>query len=155
MFLTPDAEHPIGQLNPAGYVTYGYVAAAVIFTAIMAFGARHPQPDPRLRVPPARKLTLRQLAREMIGTLSHKSFLVLMGAGLFNAMAGGLVLPLNLYFNTFFWQLPSGQIAILAAANFISSALAFGFAAPLSKRLGKKQMAQMTKVLSFVIAVTA
>ena len=34
VFLTPDAEHPVGQLNPAGYVTYGYVAAAVIFAAL-------------------------------------------------------------------------------------------------------------------------
>lgn len=154
VFLTPDAEHPIGQLNPAGYVTYGYVAAAVIFAAIVISAMGTHSQIPRLRIPPARKLTLGQLAKEMVGTLSHKSFMVLMGAGLFNAMAGGLVLSLNLYFNTFFWQLPSAQIAILAAANFISAALAFGFAAPLAKRLGKKQAAQLTKVLSFVIAIT-
>lgn len=154
VFLTPDAEHPIGQLNPAGYVTYGYVAAAVIFAAIVISAMGTHGQIPRLRIPPARKLTLGQLAKEMVGTLSHKSFMVLMGAGLFNAMAGGLVLSLNLYFNTFFWQLPSAQIAILAAANFISAALAFGFAAPLAKRLGKKQAAQMTKVLSFLIAIT-
>jgi len=154
VFLTPDAEHPIGQLNPAGYVTYGYVAAGVIFAAIMISALGTHRQIPRLRVPPARKLTLGQLAREMIGTLSHRSFLVLMGAGLFNAMAGGLVLSLNLYFNTFFWQLPAGQIAILAGANFISATLAFGFAAPISKRLGKKQTAQLTKVLAFVIAIT-
>jgi Na+/melibiose symporter-like transporter len=153
VFLTPDAEHPVGQLNPAGYVTYGYVAAAVIFFAIIVSAMGTHNQIPRLRVPPARKLSLGQLAKEMVGTLSHKSFLVLMGAGLFNAMAGGLVLSLNLYFNTYFWQLPSAQIAILAMANFISAALAFGFAAPLSKRLGKKQTAQITKVLSFVIAV--
>ena len=154
VFLTPDAEHPIGQLNPAGYVTYGYVAAAVIFAAIVISAMGTHKQIPRLRIPPQRKLTLGQLAKEMVGTLSHKSFLVLMGAGLFNAMAGGLVLSLNLYFNTFFWQLPSGQIAILAAANFISAALAFGFAAPIAKRLGKKQAAQLTKVLSFLIAIT-
>lgn len=154
VFLTPDAEHPIGQLNPAGYVTYGYVAAAVIFAAIVISAMGTHKEIPRLRVPPVRKLSLGQLAKEMVGTLSHKSFMVLMGAGLFNAMAGGLVLSLNLYFNTFFWQLPSAQIAILAAANFISAALAFGFAAPIAKRLGKKQAAQLTKILSFVIAIT-
>jgi len=90
VFLTPDAEHPVGQLNPAGYVTYGYVAAAVIFFAIIVSAMGTHNQIPRLRIPPARKLSLGQLAKEMVGTLSHKSFLVLMGAGLFNAMAGGL-----------------------------------------------------------------
>lgn len=154
VFLTPDAEHPVGQLNPAGYVNYGYVAAAVIFGAIVISALGTHNQIPRLRIPPARKLTLGQLAREMAGTLSHRSFLVLMGAGLFNAMAGGLVLSLNLYFNTFFWQLPSAQIAVLAGANFISAALAFAFAAPLAKRIGKKQAAQITKVLAFLISIT-
>ena len=104
-------------------------------------------------MPPQRKVSVGQLAKEMFGTLTHKSFLVLMGAGLFNAMAGGLVLSLNLYFNTYFWQLPSGQIAILAMGNFISAALAFAIAAPLSRKMGKKAAAQTTKILAFTIAI--
>lgn len=153
VFLTPDAEHPVGQLNPAGYVTYGYVASGVMLAAILISAIGTHRHIPNLRIPPARKIGLGQLAKEMFGTLAHKSFLMLMGAGLFNAMAGGLILSLNLYFNTFFWQLSSGQIAFLALGNFISAALAFGFAAPLSKRLGKKNTAQLTKVAAFVISV--
>jgi len=154
VFLKPDATHPVGQLNPAGYQTYAVVASLVMFAAIMVSALGTHRHIPQLRTPVARKVSLGQLAREMVGTLTHKSFLVLMGAGLFNAMAIGLVLSLNLYFNTYFWQLSSSQIATLAAANLISATLAFAFAAPLAKRLGKKPAAQITKVLAFVIGVT-
>ncbi|KRB52341.1 MAG: MFS transporter [Pseudomonadota bacterium] len=153
VFLTPDAENPIGQLNRHGYQTYAYVASAVMLAAIVISSVGTHRHIARFKMPPQRKVSVGQLAKEMFGTLTHKSFLVLMGAGLFNAMAGGLVLSLNLYFNTYFWQLPSGQIAILAMGNFISAVLAFAMAAPLSKKMGKKAAAQTTKILAFTIAV--
>jgi GPH family glycoside/pentoside/hexuronide:cation symporter len=153
VFLAPTAEHPVGQLNPAGYQIYAYVASAVMLGAIVISALGTHRHIGSFRMPPKRELSIGQLAKEMVGTLSHKSFLVLMGAGLFNAMAGGLVLSLNLYFNTYFWQLSSPQIAALATGNFISAILAFALAAPLSKRIGKKQAAQTTKVFAFLIAV--
>lgn len=154
VFLKPNAEHPVGQLNPEGYVHYGIAASAVMLVAILVSSAGTHKHIANLPQPPVRKLSLGQLGKEMVGTLSHKSFLVLMCAGLFNAMAGGLVLSLNLYFNTYFWQLTSTQIAIFTLGNFISAGLAFAFAAPLSKRLGKKSGAQLTKILAFLIGVT-
>lgn len=154
VFLAPDAEHPVGQLNPAGYQTYAYVASAVMLFAIVVSALGTHNRIATFRMPPKREVSIGQLAKEMVGTLTHKSFMVLMGAGLFNAMAGGLVLSLNLYFNTYFWQLSSNQIALLAMGNFISAILAFVLAAPLSKRIGKKHAAQMTKVLGFLIAIT-
>ncbi|MFP5449857.1 MAG: hypothetical protein ACLGHU_14055, partial [Alphaproteobacteria bacterium] len=41
--------------------------------------------------------------------------------------------------------------SLFAVANFISAAIAFGLAAPLSLRLGKKNAAQLAKVLSFFV----
>ncbi|MEW6018247.1 MAG: MFS transporter [Pseudomonadota bacterium] len=154
VFLRPSEEHPVGQLNPDGYVAYGLTAAGVMLVAILvsAMGTHRHIPD--LVTPPKRKLTVRQIAGEMVGTLSNKSFLVLICAGLFNAMAGGLVLSLNLYFNTYFWELSAREISLFAIGNFISAALAFALAAPLSLRLGKKGAAQITKVLAFVIAAS-
>ncbi|MDX5330953.1 MAG: MFS transporter, partial [Caulobacteraceae bacterium] len=135
VFLRPSEEHPVGQLNPDGYVAYGLTAAGVMLVAILvsAMGTHRHIPD--LVTPPKRKLTLRQIAGEMAGTLANKSFLVLICAGLFNAMAGGLVLSLNLYFNTYFWELSAREISLFAIGNFISAALAFALAAPLSLRL--------------------
>lgn len=152
IFLRPDADHPVGQLNPAGYVNYGLCAAAVMLVAILVSAIGTHRHIPELVVPPQRKITFGQMMREMAGTLANKPFLVLICAGLFNAMAGGLVLSLNLYFNTYFWELTAREISIFAIGNFISAAIAFGLAAPLSLKMGKKGAAQVTKVLSFVIA---
>lgn len=154
VFLKPDAEHAVGQLNPVGYQHYALAASGVMLFAILLSAIGTHKHIPRLKMPPLRKLTLPQLGREMVGTLSHRSFLVLMGAGVFNAMAMGLVLSLNLYFNTYFWQLNAQQISIFVLGNFVSAGLAFAFAAPLSMRLGKKTTAQLTKLLAFVIGVT-
>ncbi|MDP1617505.1 MFS transporter [Phenylobacterium sp.] len=151
VFLRPTAEYPVGQLNRDGYVTYGLVAAGIMLFAILvsAIGTHRHIPD--LVTPPQRKLTFGQVMKEMAGTLSNRSFLVLIMAGLFNAMAGGLTLSLNLYFNTYFWELSAAEISLFAIGNFISAALAFGLAAPLSKRMGKKGAAQLTKVAAFFI----
>ena len=152
VFLKPDATHPVGQLNPAGYHTYAYVAAAVMFAAILISSLGTHRYIPKLRMPPARKITLAQTAREMIATLSHRSFLVLTAAGFFSAMVFGLTLSMSLYLSTYFWQLSSRQIAMLAAASFVSAALAFALATPLAKRLGKKHAAILTLALAFLIA---
>lgn len=153
VFLRPDAAHPVGQLNPEGYKTYAVAAAATILFAILVSALGTHRHIPRLRTPPQRRLTLGVLAREMVSTLAHRSFLVLAGAALFNAMAHGLVLSMSLYLGTFFWQLSSGQIAILASANFLSAILALMLAAPVSKGPGKRNAARITKGLSLALAV--
>ncbi|WP_333586034.1 MFS transporter [Phenylobacterium sp.] len=152
VFLRPSEDHPVGQLNPDGYVNYGLTAAGVMLVAILVSSIGTHRHIPDLVTPPKRKLSFGQVMKEMAGTLANRSFLVLICAGLFNAMAGGLVLSLNLYFNTYFWELTAREISIFAIGNFISAALAFALAAPLSLRLGKKGAAQITKVLAFVIA---
>lgn len=69
-------------------------------------------------------------------------------------MATGLVLSLNLYFSTYFWELSASQIAVFTLGNFVSAGLAFVFAAPLSRAIGKKNAAQLSKIMAFVIGVT-
>src|SRR6185436_1177556 len=59
----------------------------------------------------------------------------------FSAMAGGLIAALNIYFNTFFWELDSNQISIIILANFVSAAAALAIAPRLSVRFGKKRAA--------------
>ena len=56
-------------------------------------------------------------------------------------MAAGLVTALDIYFNTYFWELSSTRSSMLALANFVSAAVAFAIAPPLSVRLGKKHAA--------------
>ncbi|WP_374575821.1 MFS transporter [Phenylobacterium sp.] len=151
IFLKPDAAHKVGQLNPAGYSHYGLAAALVMLTAILVSAIGTHREIPNLREPPHRKLTARQFLGEMAATLAHKSFLTILMSALFTAMAAGLVLSLNLYLNTYFWQLSAKQISLFVLGNFGSAALAFIFAAPLGKRFGKKPAAIALKISAFVI----
>jgi Na+/melibiose symporter-like transporter len=154
VFLRPTPEYPTGQLNPAGYHGYALCAAAVMLVAILVSAAGTHRHIPQLRMPPKRHVSLPQIFREMASTLAHRSFLMLIVAGLFNAMAQGLVLSLTLYLGTYFWQLTSGQIAALAASNFLSAILALVFAPPASKAFGKRNAARLMKTLSIAFAVT-
>lgn len=152
VFLRPSAAYPVGQLNPEGYKAYALVAAAVMAIAILVSALGTHRHIPNLRNPPQRKLSLGLLLRETRATLAHRSFLTLIVAGLFNAMAQGLVLSLSLYIGTYLWALSSGQLSILAASNFLSAILALAFAPMASKAFGKRDAARLLKGASIVFA---
>lgn len=152
VFLRPTPQYPTGQLNPDGYHGYALTAAAVMLVAILVSTVGTHRHIPRLRVPPRRRITLGAIFREMVTTLAHPSFLMLIVAGLFNAMAQGLVLSLNLYLGTYLWQLDSGQLAALAASSFVAAILALVFAPPVSKAFGKRNAARLMKATSIAFA---
>ncbi len=138
VLLAPDATHPVGQLNPAGYVHYGFVAAIIMFAAILISAAGTHRLIPEFHVPPPRRIGVGTMMAEMFATLGNKSFLWIMIAGVFFYAATGLVYALNVYFQTYFWQLTAAQIALFTLFGFASAALALVFAQPLSRRYGKK-----------------
>ncbi len=154
IFLKPQAGEAVGQLNREGYSAYGYAAAGLMLFAIIVSAVGTHREIGRLKAPPQRNATLGTLAKEMVGTLSHRSFLSVLFASLFTSMAGGLVLSINIYFATYFWGLSSGQLAAFAAATFASAVLAFLLARPISARLGKKR-ATMLLVLGAVVVASA
>jgi len=154
LFLRPDAAHKVGQLNPAGYVRYGATAAVIMFIAILVSAAGTHSQIPKFRVPPIRRLKLLAMAREMISTWSNRSFLFLTIAGLATSMATGLIASLNVYFNTFFWELTAQQISIFTLGVFLSAAMALTAAPILSRRFGKRPSAMVVIVLGVCIATT-
>jgi Na+/melibiose symporter-like transporter len=153
VFLQPDADHAVGVLNPDGYSTYGLVAAAVMLVAILVSAIGTHRHIPNLRQPPAKRpFSLGQAVRELRETVSNRSFLVLFVASVFASMAGGLSAALSIYFNTYFWELSSNQIAILAMAYFFAAAIALFLAPRLSIRFGKKRAAIGISILSLSVA---
>src|SRR5258706_4842277 len=80
IFLRPDAIHPVGQLNPAGYSTYAIAAALVMVASILISARGTHRFIPFFRVPPSRRPSLRQVLGEMFASLSHPSFMILITA---------------------------------------------------------------------------
>ena len=152
VFLRPTAKYPVGQLNPVGYSHYGTAAAIIMTLAILISAAGTHRRIPYLRQPAVEApKSLLNLAREMISTLSHRSFLMMLGAGLFQAMGQGLNFALAFYLGTFFWELSSTQMLILITQSFGGAAIAMVIAPMMSKRFGKKATALASFCLSVVI----
>src|SRR5690606_8367720 len=67
--MRPHAEHSVGQLNPAGYATYGILAGLLILVSILAATVGTHSRIPYLRPPPPRRpFRLSQMASEMYVT---------------------------------------------------------------------------------------
>jgi Na+/melibiose symporter-like transporter len=151
--LTPDAAHPVGQLNPAGYAHYGMVGSAIMFCAILISAAGTHRHIPSLRIPPRRQIRLLAMAKEMVGTWSHRSFLNLTLAGIATAMAAGLGSSMNNYFNTFFWEFSARQISLFTAGVFLSAFIALAGSPILSRRFGKRPSAMALFILGLVTGI--
>ncbi|MFI4976299.1 MAG: MFS transporter [Caulobacterales bacterium] len=150
----PDRTHSVGQLNPVGYTHYSWLAAAMMFSAILISAAGTHRYIPTLMPPPPRRrLSLRDTAREMLQTVSNRSFLFLLLSGIASAMAAGLGASLNYYFNTFFWQFSAQQIAFFTGGVFLSAIIALPSAPLLSRRFGKRATAMSLMVLSLTVGL--
>lgn len=155
-FLTPSAAYPDGQLDPSGYGGYGLTAGLLMTAAILISAGGTHSSIPRLRpAPEKRPFELRRTAEELKETLRNRSFLLLFAAGIFAAMASGLSMALNLYFNTFFWELDSEEISILLVANFASALIALVVAPRWAARFGKRRAALLSGGLVILISPIA
>lgn len=153
-FLQPTAAQPVGHLNAGGYVTYAWVAAAIMMLSVLisSLGTqkevlKRPPPPPAVKVPIGRML------REMLGVLVHPAYISILLASLFFAVASGLSLSLSVYFSTYFWELSASQIATVASTAVVGILLAFVVVLPLSARFGKKPAAMLMFGLGLVSSV--
>lgn len=138
VFLREDAANPLGVLNRERYADFGLFAAAVIFVVIITATLSTHRRIRYLHVPPVRRITLRQSAKEMVFIVSQRPLQFLMGTTLLNGFGGGVQFGLQAYFFLHFWALKPQQMAYVL---FVSPFAAIGmlWAAPrISTRIGKK-----------------
>ena len=153
VFLKATPKFPIGQLNPAGYHSYGIAAALVMLTGVLISSIGTHGAIPHLRKPPARRgLTAAQTVREILATVGDPPALALLGSGTLIAATSGVVFSLATYFSTYFWLMKPAQIAVLTFASFIAAGCALVLTPILSRRFGKKPTAIVIALIS--IAVT-
>ena len=151
--LVPTATVQNGMFNVEGHGQVGAIAAMSIFLAIMisALGTHKMIPDLK-PPPPARKLSLMLIYREVFETLASRSFLALFLAALFGAVASGVSTTLSFYFSTFFWGFSAEQIGLISLSVVISALMAFFISPVISRRLGKKRGAITIGLMAFTVA---
>lgn len=154
-FLQPTPEQPVGHLNAGGYGVYAWVAAAIMMVSVLisSFGTqkevlKRPAPPPRVAI------STSQMLKEMLGILVHPSYVSVLLASLFFAIASGINMALQMYFSTYFWELSASQIAMVASTSVVGIFFAFVVVLPLSARFGKKLSALLMFSLALVSNVT-
>ncbi|OYW43571.1 MAG: sugar transporter [Rhodobacterales bacterium 12-64-8] len=136
-FITP--EIPNGQFNRDAYGVYAWVAAGVMFTAIIVSSLGTHGQIPKLTAPPQRKLTLAAVFREMIETLFNKSMGAIFLTAIIASTTLGMGQALSTYMSTYFWRLQPEQIGMITLVIFISAAIGAALAPVMTKRFGKKR----------------
>jgi GPH family glycoside/pentoside/hexuronide:cation symporter len=140
-----------GRFNRASYELMGIIASILILFAILVsvFGTRSRIPY-LSQPPPPRRMTLAIVFRDVIETLSNRSFLALFIAALFGALATGLAGSLAFYFYTYFWEFTAIQTGLITMGVFISAIIGFVLAPIVTRRIGKKAGAMTIGVIAFL-----
>ena len=153
VFLVPDATHPVGTLNPAGYARMALVAAGLMAFSIIvsSIGLHHEIP----RLPPVPKSTesFAQHFRDFRRTVSNRGFLILMAAGVFAYTAQGVSFALSVYMYQFVWQFDRGDYNWLSLALMIGALGAFFLAPALTKGGDKPRIAMRASFSSALLLV--
>jgi glycoside/pentoside/hexuronide:cation symporter, GPH family len=154
VFLVPTEGHPVGQLNPEGYWRYGLFGAGLMATAVIvsALGqhkrvARWPDSKPQ-------PTTVGQSLGEIRESLSHRAFLVLIGAGAIAYTSQGVTFSIANYLYIFVWQFSKEAFQIYPWMLFASVIGSFFLVGPLNRKFGKKMTAMICGAIGAVFWVT-
>jgi len=151
-FMVPTQAQPSGILNPHGYFPYSVMAALVMLVSILVSAAGTHNRIRYMRQIPARKRPpIAKLAREVLDSISNKSFLAVTMAAIFGGIAGGLVNALVVYINVYFWKFTAQQLAVLGGAAALALLLAVVLAAPITAVFGKKRGFMATAASSIIV----
>ena len=144
---------PLGMRDPDAYATYGIIASVLIFATIMmsALGTHSRIPYLHQPVGTGERYSVGRIFREMLQTLSEKSFIALFLATMLFAIASGLSAALAFLMLNYFWGFSEFQIFIWTCSVFISALLGFVLAPWATRRLGKKRATILLGVLAFTI----
>jgi len=142
-----------GQLAAPGYRYYGMAASLIMFVSMLVSALGTHGQIPRLKQPPAMQAaSLGTALRELIETLSNRSFLSLFAGAITYAAAAGLAASLSIYIYTFVWELDSTHIGYLNWPYFGSALVAAALAPALARAIGKKRAAITTSIAALLMA---
>jgi Na+/melibiose symporter-like transporter len=139
VFLRTGPHNHLGILNRQGYAHFGLLGAVVILISILVSTAGTQDRIAYLPQPGPRKASLAAALGEIRMTLTNRSLLSLMLAGIVGGVGAGVTAGLSIYLYTHFWDLAPSQFGLLVPAGSLGSILAVFIAPSISRRFGKKR----------------
>lgn len=150
IFLVPDAEHKIGQLNADGYWAYGVFTALLMAASVLisAMG----QHKRVAHLPPSRpaKTSLVASFSEIREAISHRAALILFSAAAIAFTSQGITFSLSNYLYVFVWKFDETAFQIYPWFLFFSVIGSFFLVQPLTKRFGKRPVAMVAGVIGLL-----
>jgi GPH family glycoside/pentoside/hexuronide:cation symporter len=105
-----------------------------------------------LHRPDSRKHSFFTTVKLMAATLMNRNFATILVSGIFSGIAMEVGTGLSIYLNTYFWELPSSKLLMLALRGLISAPAA-AFVTPwLSRKWGKRRLAM--RLMAAALALT-
>ncbi|WBY17884.1 MFS transporter [Erythrobacteraceae bacterium WH01K] len=153
VWLVPTEEFGDGILNRDAYSTYGFVASILMFLSIVISGIGTHSEIAGFRDPPVRdrRLSIREIFREIYESLADKSFLAIFWTAVLGSTATGVSTSLTFIMWTYFWGFDEGERFLLTAFVFLSVLVAF-LLAPLAVRVwGKKRAVIRLGIVAFTV----
>jgi Na+/melibiose symporter-like transporter len=142
VFFAPSERFADGRLDPDAYSRFGATCALFVFAAILLCAGGTHRLIPILKPPPAKRpLSWRRFREELRPVLRNRSYRALIVAAIFASVAGGFTDVVGLYVNTYFWEFPTSQIAILVYGLAASTLIAFALTRPITERYEKRRAA--------------
>lgn len=153
VFLRGQPGHPMGQLNRAAYGPYSICIALIMVAAMMSATLGTLPWIRSLHRPDSRKHSFFTTVKLMTATLMNRNFATILVSGVFSGISMGVGTGLSIYLNTYFWELPSSKLLMLALPGLISAPAA-AFVTPwLSRKWGKRRLAMRLMAAALVLTV--
>jgi GPH family glycoside/pentoside/hexuronide:cation symporter len=152
IFLVPNQTYKIGQLNKDGYQDFAILAAAVmiITSLISALGTHRYIPQlPAMDL--SQPKSLASFWHNISTAFSNRSFRNLFIGMMFIMLIHGITITLQVYFATYFFNISSGQIGLLALSMIPAAILAMLLVPVLTKGKEKRRVALILTIVQMII----
>jgi Na+/melibiose symporter-like transporter len=153
VFLRGTKAQPYGQMNQAGYAPFAVTVAIISVVVVVVSALSTQRFVPFMHQPARRKPSFGDVAREIGIAISNRNFVSLALSGFIFGIAVGITQGLQIYFYTYYWELPSPALLQLGLW-IIPGGLLGVFVAPWWAKLWGKKTACLIVFFMAIFATT-
>ena len=155
-FFLPETSDYMGSrayLNPEGYEKLAYFAGFLtLVLGFIAASSTHKHIKDLHVVPESLNIDIKQVFREVIETLSNKSWLMIFFGGCLYALFLGLNTGVGNYISIYFWEWTPSDISVFPLAGGISAIIGAIIAVVISQGREKKNIALFALTATVLIS---